>query len=79
MMTLPCLYIYHTILYAKFKSEQVTGKDVHKYNTRNSSIFWPQQHRLNIFSNIPARVGVTLINKLPNDLKLEHNPRKKNK
>ena len=73
IMTLPCIYIQETIQFFLYNCVIFTGNDVHNYNTRKGFQYRPQQHRLNLFTNLPESSGVHLFNKLPEELKIIHN------
>jgi hypothetical protein len=74
-MTLPCIYIFETIMFTKFKCYLTQGTEIHSYNARNRQNHRPQQYRLNLFSLLPMYDGVKLLNKLPNYIKLENIPK----
>lgn len=73
LLTLPCLYILEVVVYCKTKCDLLQGRDVHQYQTRGRDHFRVQQHRLAVTHNLPHIVGVGLINKLPNEVKLLNN------
>ncbi|KAG8298113.1 hypothetical protein J6590_020780 [Homalodisca vitripennis] len=73
LLTLPCLYVLEVIMYCKSKCDLVRGGSVHHYETRGRDNFRTRQYRLTLSQHLPQQVGVRLINKLPESVKLSAN------
>ena len=74
ILPVPCIYILETVCFIHqnmmlFKS----NSDYHNYNTRTSSNIHLNYHRLTRSLNSLSHTGVTLYNKLPNEIKIYHN------
>ncbi|KAG8283080.1 hypothetical protein J6590_023609 [Homalodisca vitripennis] len=51
------------------------GRDVHHYETRGRDNFRTEQHRTTAFGHLPSQVGVTIINRLPEEIKHLEEPK----
>lgn len=66
IMTLPSIYIYKTLLYAKKNiGKYETGSTYHSYDTRSAHDLMLDFHKLSKFENSPYYMGKKLYNKLP--------------
>lgn len=68
LLTVPCLYIYEVIMYAK-QNTYTRNLDVHNYNTRHRSDYQMIRHNTTLFEQKPSYAGKKFINKLPQSLK----------
>ncbi len=73
VLTLPCMYIFETILFCLTKCNLEIGTNFHNHNTRYADHFRNSYTRLHIYDQLPCLAGVKLYNKLPENLKLENN------
>jgi Reverse transcriptase (RNA-dependent DNA polymerase)/Endonuclease-reverse transcriptase len=72
IMTLPCLYIFQTILFFVNNctiERIVTNSSVHNYETRTKDDFRTKEHNLNLLKKDPFFAGAKLINALPKHIK----------
>lgn len=77
ILTLPSLFIYEMLLFYKFKfTSYQTGTNTHNYNTRHRDHHRQISHRLGVAASLPHNIGPKLLNKLPNNIKLERAPNK---
>ncbi|KAG8289024.1 hypothetical protein J6590_007780 [Homalodisca vitripennis] len=75
LLTLPCLYILEVALYCRLKCQLVQGRDVHHYETRGRDNFRTEQHRTTAFGHLPSQVVVTIVNRLPEEIKHLDDPK----
>ena len=73
ILPFPCVYIYETIIFCRFKCDLVRGRDVHEHNTRGRNNPRVAQHRLNLYENLPSQAGVRFMSRLPDNIKHEIN------
>ena len=70
MLTLPSLYMYHTIMYCienNYLSR--TNETIHDHNTRFKTDVRTESHRLSIYTKDPIYNGSKLFNALPGSIK----------
>jgi uncharacterized protein YggL (DUF469 family) len=64
MFTLPCLYIYESILCVRANiHDYLTSIDYHRYNTRNRAAILYPVHRTSLFETSPYYSGIRFYNK----------------
>lgn len=69
IFTLAPLYIFETTWYCDSKCDIIRGQDIHFHNTRSKTVFRLDNHRLQIYGNLPVQTEIKLLNQLPNDVK----------
>jgi Reverse transcriptase (RNA-dependent DNA polymerase) len=72
IMTLTCLYIFHTILFFVNSSKiecNATNSTFHKYDTRMKDDFRPRERNLDLLKKDPFFAGAKLVNALPKNIK----------
>ena len=70
ILTFPSLYIYETIIYAKYNSLGGTdGTAVHEYNTRSCINLRQTPHRSSLAAGLPQNAGARFFWKLPDEIK----------
>jgi hypothetical protein len=71
LMTVPSLYMYHTIKFIKENSWLIDKKEgrVQMHDTRNKVNFNKEVHRLKMYSKGPVYAGGKLYNRLPKRIK----------
>ena len=67
-MTLPSIYIYNTILFAR-RNLHLFSTHAHKHLTRGKNLLIVPKVNLNIYRKSPHFNAVTLYNTLPNEIK----------
>lgn len=70
IMTLPCVYIWRLLLYAKRNFDAWPKLNKNNYHTRNLYQLEVPRHRLTFFEGSPQYTAIKLMNKLSNQFKL---------
>lgn len=73
IMTLPSLYIYHTILFAMKNIKPQLNCDIHNHQTRKRTDIHIVTHRTCLYAHSPHYSSTKLINKLPKTIKETQN------
>ena len=68
ILPFPCVYIFETILFCRYKCDLIRGRDVHEHNTRGRDNPRIAQHRLTMYENLPSQAGVRLMQYLPGNV-----------
>ena len=68
LLTLPSLYIYKSILFAK-TNLRASENQSHHYHTRNKNAIIYEKHHLSLFQKHPSYMGGKLFNNLPFQIK----------
>ena len=77
ILTFPSIYILNTVLYVhKNLSRFTQNRSYHQYSLRRNNNILVQSHRTTFFQKHLDYNGVQLFNSLPEELKLEENPRR---
>lgn len=77
IMTLPCLYIFNTILFFVNNStleNNVTNSAIHTYDTRTKEDFRIKERYLEMLKKDPFYAGAKLMNALPKNIKASKGP-----
>ena len=74
ILTLPCIYIYETVLFVRQNLENnqnkfITNQEIHDYNTRCRNHIHQQKSSTTLFQNSTYNSGTKLYNLLPNYIK----------
>jgi Reverse transcriptase (RNA-dependent DNA polymerase) len=70
VLTMPCLYIYYTILYCLENNYlSHTNESIHNYDTRAKTDVRVESHRLSIYTRDPIYNGSKFYNALPGSIK----------
>ncbi|KAG8303316.1 hypothetical protein J6590_013586 [Homalodisca vitripennis] len=75
LLTLPCLYIFETILFCMSKCALTRGQDIHMYETRGRANYRTGRHRTVVYERLPSQAGVQFLNRLPNSIKHAPTPK----
>lgn len=71
IMTLPCIYIYQLLMYAKNNSSNFTTLGgYHNYSTRHGSLLEIPKHKLTFFERNPLYQAIIAYNHLPESLQI---------
>jgi hypothetical protein len=74
ILPLPCVYISEMVCWIKYYwGKPETNSDMYDYNTRHKTDLHPLTCRTNIKKNNGLSMGITLFNKLPEQLKWKLN------
>lgn len=70
ILTLPCLYIYSTVIYLIDNCSNIqTIDDVHDHYLRNKKDIRQNIHKIDKWSRGPTEMGAKLFNRLPGSIK----------
>jgi hypothetical protein len=64
ILTVPCLYVFETIMYVKSQNLTTHGQRIHDHNTRHKSHF-SEYHRLALFQKKPLYIGLKYLQSMP--------------
>ncbi len=73
ILTVPSLFIYESIWYARQTEDSRLIEETHHYNTRHKNVF-AEFHRLTTYEKKPSYIGRKLLQVLPSQIKLIENP-----
>lgn len=70
ILTLPCIYILDVLKFVKQNINNFNFQnEFHNYSTRHGNDLQYNLHRLELYKSNPYYIGVTLYNKLPENIK----------